>query len=451
MQEIRKRLFKGFGANAFGQSASIFIQVVSVPIFLQVWGVELYGEWLILSTIPSYFAMSDIGFANVAANEMTMQVANKKTEDALETFQSSWLFISFTSIIIFLILLISIWHIPVEHLLNLKHQTHQQVVTIILLFTLHMLVKLQGGLLEAGFRCDGNYAFGVFASNVVRLLENLSVLTTVFMGGSPMHAALVFLWFRILGFILMKCNLRKKSPWINYGFTKAKLETIKRLACPAFAFMGFPLGYALINQGLYTVVSVTLNPVAVVTFSTLRTISRLAFQLMVAVNSTVWPEITSAYGVGNISLVRKLHSYSCKLSIWASSLSVLFLFFFGEQILRFWTREKIEMDFAVFYTMLAIIVINSIWLTSSVVPSATNKHQKISLYFVLSTILSIALASIITPIIGLSGTALSMLSVDLAMTILVVRTSLSLLDDTFFSFFRIIIEPPSFKPMLKKI
>lgn len=449
MKMLRVRLLTGLGANAFGQVATIVIQVVSVPIFLQAWGVDLYGEWLILSTVPAYFAMSDVGFANVAANEMTMQVANENRDSALEIFQSTWIFISFICLMIFLILLLSIWHFPIENWLNLRQQTHRQVATVILLFTLHVLIKLQGGLLEAGFRCDGNYAFGTFLNNIVRLSENFAILIVVVTGGTLVAAASAFLGFRVLGFIVMRYHLRKSSPWITYSLRLAKLTTISRLASPAVAFMGFPLGYALMNQGLYTVVAVTLNPAAVVVFSALRTISRLAFQVMVTVNSTVWPEISAAYGTGNLALARKLHHYSCQFSVWASSLVVLFLFFFGEHILRFWTQGKVEMDFSVFYIMLVVIVANSTWLTSSVVPLATNQHQKISACFVSSAVFSVALAAFLTPHIGLSGTALSMLCVDLIMAIFVVKTSLSLLQDSAVSFFCAIAYPPDPRIVLK--
>ncbi|MEL6940282.1 MAG: hypothetical protein AAFO84_13930, partial [Cyanobacteria bacterium J06598_1] len=351
MKNLRSRLLKGLGANAFGQLASIVIQVISVPVFLQAWGVELYGEWLILSTVPAYFAMSDVGFANVAANEMTMLVAKGERDKALEIFQSTWLFISFTCCSIFGVLLLSVGNLPLEHWLNLHHQTRQTVSVIFLLFTLHILVKLQSGLLEAGFRCDGNYALGVFSTNIVRLFENLAILAAVLAGGSFIEAALVFVGFRGVGFVLMRLKLRQLSPWIRYGVGRAKLTTIKRLVNPAMAFMGFPLGYALINQGLYTVVAVALNPAAVVVFSALRTISRLAFQVMVMVNSTVWPEISAAYGTGDLPLARALHHYSCKFSIWLSGAVVVLLAFWGEQILTVWTQGKVVMDFDVFYIM----------------------------------------------------------------------------------------------------
>ena len=69
---IRGRIGRALGAGAFGQAVTVLVQLASIPLFLRYWGIERYGEWLILSAIPSYLALSDLGFGSAAANEMTM-------------------------------------------------------------------------------------------------------------------------------------------------------------------------------------------------------------------------------------------------------------------------------------------------------------------------------------------------------------------------------------------
>ena len=70
---VRGRLIRGFGATALGPVVTAIVQIVSVPLFLHVWGVKLYGEWLIMSAIPTYLALSDMRFATAACNDMTMR------------------------------------------------------------------------------------------------------------------------------------------------------------------------------------------------------------------------------------------------------------------------------------------------------------------------------------------------------------------------------------------
>jgi len=72
---VRRRLVRGFGASAMGPVVTALVQLVSVPVFLRFWGAHLYGEWMVLSAIPTYLSLSDTGFGSVAGDDMTMRVA----------------------------------------------------------------------------------------------------------------------------------------------------------------------------------------------------------------------------------------------------------------------------------------------------------------------------------------------------------------------------------------
>ena len=61
-----RRLLQGFGASALYPIVTAIVQVLTVPIFLRFWGPGLYGEWLVLITVPQYMALSDMGFGSVA-------------------------------------------------------------------------------------------------------------------------------------------------------------------------------------------------------------------------------------------------------------------------------------------------------------------------------------------------------------------------------------------------
>src|SRR6202167_6354284 len=86
-RSLQRRRIAGFGANTFSRLATTLTQIFSVPVFLSHWGVHLYGEWILLNTIPGYLGLSDVGFGSVAGNEMTMLAATHKYEEALVVFQ----------------------------------------------------------------------------------------------------------------------------------------------------------------------------------------------------------------------------------------------------------------------------------------------------------------------------------------------------------------------------
>lgn len=442
---IRSRLLRGIAANGLGQIMGALIQIISVPVFIGFWGVELYGEWLILSALPAYLVMSDVGFASVTANDMTMRVSQGSRQAALSVFQSTWLLLTGISIVVIVVVLSVVRFIPFGPWFNLTHVSHSESVWVVVLLALHVLVGLQGKLLLAGFRCEGRYAQGTFLDSLVRLAEFCGVLAAVALGASPIVAALTFLILRILGTAGVRILLGINSPWIAYGYRSASFSEIRRLALPAFAFTGFPLGNAIKDQGLLTVIGVILGPASVVVFSTIRTIVNGGYQLMSMINQAVWPEISMAFGAKNMDLARELHRRACQASVWIAVFAILGLALFGEWVIQVWTLGKVTPDPTFFYLMLAALFSNSLWYASSMVPIAINKHETISVYYLVVTGVSLLLAIWITPALGLNGVVVTLLIIHAAMSFYVIRTSLSLLEDDPVAFLEVVMMPPSFR------
>jgi O-antigen/teichoic acid export membrane protein len=447
MQNSQKpwgRLIRGLGANAFGQVVTAGIQIVSVPVFLKYWGVHQYGDWLILVAIPSYLALSDLGFGNVAVNEMTLLVSRGNYAAALSIFQSTWILICVISIFI-TAASSAIVFVPIEKWLNLSETQHWDAVVILGLMILHLLVGQQRILITGGFRCEGNYPQGILYENLLRLVEFAIVSVGVVLGATPVIAAMTFLAIRLGGTLLIWLNLHQKSPWLKYGYQQADIKTIRELFIPASAYMGFPLGEALSIQGMTIIIGAALGAGAVVKFSTLRTLSRIAWQLLRTINYSVWPELSIAFGQQNFELARKLHRYSCKAAVWLTLISLIGLAFLGRPLVTIWTAGQIQFDPVLFDIMLIVIFTNSLWSTSQMVPLAINQHQGIAFFFALGSCLSLVLAILLIPYWNLNGAALSLLLIDIFMIVVVFKKSFILLKENPKTFLFELLKPPFIK------
>src|SRR5712664_841306 len=426
---VRGRLIRGFGATALSPVVSTIVQVVSVPLFLHFWGVKLYGEWLILSAIPTYLALSDMGFGSVAGNDMTMRVAAGDREGALETFQSTWAVMTGTSLLVVVTVLGVVWFLPVTRWLNLSSIDGAGVSLVLIVFSLYTLFILQTHLILSGFRCEGNFAYGTVVNNVIRLAEFTVSIVVAALGKGPLQVAAALLVASMLGTFLMAWLMVRKSPWLRFGFRHTRFSSVRRLAPLAVAFMAFPAGSALSVQGMVVVTGIVLGPIAVATFSTMRTLTRFGFQIVDAIKNSVWPELSAAYGAQNWDLARRLHRRACQAALWLSLAAAVFLFVAGDHIFRFWTHGRVIMDVGAFRWLLLGIVANSFWYTSSVVTIASNTHQRVAALYLAGTAGSLILARYLMPHFGISGAAMSLLVTDVLLGWYVVRMSLAKLED----------------------
>lgn len=439
---LKKRLISGLGANVFSQIVTILIQVVSVPLFLSFWGKELYGEWLIISATPMFLSMSDLGFTIAAENAMTMRVAKKDRTGAIQIFQTTWLILIFTSvaIVFFIALLLSLFDLT--SILSISQLSNREFTFVFSLLAVYVLLGMQINLLAGGFRCDGNYAKGVCWVNYLRLFDYLSISVALYMGALPLFVAFSFVSTRITGVFLMYAYLRKESQWIEYGYKHFKLSTIRNLLKPALASMGLPITNAISNQGTILIIGSLLTPVDVVLFSTLRTLSRFALQMMRTIRATITPELSIAYATDDLGLARKIHRSSCQASFWLSLIAVLFLSITGDWILRIWTKNNVEMNLSLYIIMLFTVVIGSFWYTSFAVLTSVNLHHEIVPKYFLVTFLCLSCSIFVIPILGIDSAGICLMVIEVITSYLVLQKSLALLNENVIFYFRKIITPP---------
>src|SRR5271154_1753945 len=292
----KRRLMLGFLTNWEGKLSSTVIQFVQIPVFVHFWSVPLYGEWMIVNSIPAYLSFSNVGFGSVAGNEMTMLVARDDRAAALRIFQSCWWLIAIICTATIVLLSGTLYYLPASRLLKLTTLGESDTKWIIFYLGVSVLLGQLEQLLQSAYRSIGRYPFGSFLKSVLSLFAFACMIVSVVLGSGARVTALVFAAANIACTILLCILVRRDIPWIRYGWQYASFAEIRKLARPAIAFMGFPIGNALNLQGTLLAVSYALGPTEVVVFSTARTISRGALQMVQLVNAAFEPELTLSFG-----------------------------------------------------------------------------------------------------------------------------------------------------------
>ena len=439
---LRQRILRGLGASAYGQVVNVIIQLVGVPAYLAIWGVERYGDWLVLASWAAFLSMSDVGFASAAGNEMTMRVGRGDQDGALSVYHSMWTFLSLASLTVFGIVAAALWSTGAASAISLKTATPNDAAWILLVLAAHVLLSLQLGVLDAGFRCDGNFALGVSISSTMRLMEFAGQVATAYFTGSMLAVAIAGVAVRASAGLVSGTILRIKSPWLQVGWREASWQTLKPLVRPALSFLGMPLGAALSTQGMIQVASKLLGPGAVVALSAHRTLTYAATQLMNMVNHAVWPELSRAHGAGDVAQTRRLHQQACATSIWAALACATGVMATGWWVLPTWTHGKVHQEPWLMAGFLTAVVLRSLWYTSSVVPMATNRHWGMAVLYSAGGAGSLVLAWLLIPRFGIAAAAFAVAASDLVMGLYVLRLALEMTADTLGDFVRAMFQPP---------
>ena len=450
----KRRLVLGLLSNWISKLAGSVIQFVQVFVFLKFWTEPVYGNWLILNSIPTYLSFSNIGFGTVAGNEMTMAVARDDRESAMRVFQSCWWLIIWAVVVLGGAVAVALYVVPVDKLLNIHSIPAIDAKWIIGYLGFSVLLGQLEQLLQSAYRCVGRYPYGGFIKSSMSLAAFGIMLVPVVMGKPPRTVALWFAAANVAGTLLLCVLVKRDIPWIEYGWRYARFAEIKRLTLPAFAFMGFPMGNALNLQGTLMAVGYAMNPFAVVVFSTARTVSRVSLQMVQMVNSSFEPEFSKSFAQSDTGLVRTLHRRACQMALILAFGIVIFMTVGAPWFLTHWTHGKVPPSRPLLMILLLVVVFYSLWSTSSTIMTATNQHKRLALVYVCATGVTVLVTYLVAKPYGLYGAAASLLLSEFIMNFYVLPATLRIAHDTLPAFVASLFHvPPALHPraMLRRL
>ncbi|GAB3891016.1 hypothetical protein GCM10028803_02400 [Larkinella knui] len=413
-----------------GQVGQILIQLVSVPLLIQYWGLTYYGEWLLLFTIPSYLSVSDAGLASALSNELLIGVSKKEYAKTARLLGNGITAIIGFSGIGAAVLALGLQLTDFTFWLKINHIDQSEAWLTLAFLMVYVMLALQQELLSTVPRAEGDNASGRIWITLTRLIEFGVVVAVVSQGGKAGTVALTYAVIRAISWTAMFWRYRHRYPWVSHakiGFFP--LAEIRHLLSPSLAFFGFSLANSIVLQGSTLLIGAFMTPVQVVVYTTLRTLTNFIRQIINVLTSAIWPELTRALVAHDFSTAIVLHRRVCQIAFWAALFFLITLEITGGPILLVWTKGAVTPEQPLFTVLLLTALPYSLWNTSATTAISVNRHQAIAFAFVLSSLGALLAATWLIPRYGLAGMAIGLLVGDCFMLFRVFQNSLGILPE----------------------
>lgn len=419
---LLRRLANGVGANLLDRLAVSVVQIASVPALAGTWGASKYGLWLMLSTVPSYLALSDLGFATAAGVQMTMHVARGEHKRAVAVQHSARLALSIVGILLAsAIWLAVLFGLIPANAFGASADLHVPL-TIAVLSTYGVLV-LQGGIAAVTLRSDGLYATGSVITTIINVVEQAVMVFCVLYGGGLLAAALCLLLCRACGVVLLGQAVKKKMPWVPSGFRHANLADLKALYGPAQATVAITLANASFLQGITLAVGFAATAASVPVFNVTRTMVRLGIQMTNVLSSALAPEFSAKFASGEQKTLAIMIASVLIFSFVILVPAAVIMMIFGRTIVDLWSVGKIQATQPIVVVMSVVMIFNGAWMPISAMIVSTNKQSSFSYYFFGFAVSSVVMAYFLALLYGPLGGAIANLALDMAMTVVVFTAS----------------------------
>ena len=418
--QLKHKLLVNSIANAAGIGWNAILQLISVPILISVWGEQRYGSWLMLTTIPAYFALSDLGFATAATSDMTMSVARGERNSAISTFHSVWVLILLISAVSVVTVSILLW-LPV--VATATHLWWAVANGKILFFLVaYSAAVLASRTILAGFRCSGHYAAGTLTYESLVFFEGLLVIGMAYVGYGLTECAAGLLVARLSLMMVMTLQLRRIVPWLTLGISHAKGAELRRLLRPALAAMAIPTALAVNIQGMILITGIFVSTTAVAVLGPVRTASRIAIQLIGIINRATMPEFAAAFAQGDKKARKKIIRINILMIIIVLLPGTILFGIYGSNLVELWTRGHINPP--VHFTILisAAMFFHGLWYFVSNLLVSVNMHVGFSMKFLPASLATIFLAIPLGKTYGLTGIATAILVSELITVAIIVSS-----------------------------
>lgn len=400
---LYRRVFSGTLANIAGIGLTSALQFATIPILASVWGSSELGVWMMLTTIPTYFALTDLGFLQAATSEMAMSHAVGDDKRTCAVFQSTCALI----VIVCSCAVAAIWMVVL--LLGAAGVTGiTRYETVIGLLGVLAGMGLMSRLPVAAMRATGHYAVATVAFDGMSVLEGAAGLLTAWLGGGFEAVVLCQIVWRMINLGAMYLLMRVKTPFLSAGWSHVRRDTIRRLAGPAIGAMTIPVALAMNLQGVVLIVGFLLGPVAVAVYTPVRTASRLVIQAISVVNRATMPELSAATSRTDRPCQHRLVRINLVLVLGILCPGFVLFGLFGRDFVIFWSAGHIVPDRSFVVLMSIASFLNGCWYFAANLLLATNAHVAIAKYIFMAALVTLVATLLLGSIAGLNGAAVAL-------------------------------------------
>ena len=417
----RRRVALGVGANAIDRAAIALMALVLVPVLASHWGLARYGGWAMLTTLPSLFALGDLGFANAAAVRMTMEVARGELPKARSTIRSATQIVAIACGLILTLVCGLALLLPDDFILEVPLTTYLEMRWAIVALATYACVVMLCALLQGVFRSNARFALGTVLSTFTTLLENGLVVLVVWLGHGIVAGAVAMMIGRVVGFLTMSIAAASLRTGLLPGLIGASPAVRRELLGPALAAMSIPLATALLLQGTVAALGLVAGAAVVPAYVAARTLSRVGLQGSRILTTALMPEFGAETAKGNHRAVIRMFVAVLGTAVAIAVPFSIALALAGPWIIQLWSGGSITAPESLMLAIAVSALCGGIWTPLSNLMLAINHQAEFAIAYAALAAFGLALTLILGPSLGSTAAALTLAAVDFAMLLVVGR------------------------------
>ena len=198
-KRLKNNILSGFSTDL----VQIITQIAFAPLMIIFWGVEKFGIWLFLLSIPNILLVFNLNFNGASINEMTMFNSKKNYKKSNEIFQNSIIF-TIINIFFFSLLLFFLYFFKDFDFIILKNIKYDELIIILFFLITSIYFNFINSLFSIGLQSYGKHYITFNVSNITDFLSKIFIVISGIYFNSLIIPAIIYFLFILIKFFLQK-------------------------------------------------------------------------------------------------------------------------------------------------------------------------------------------------------------------------------------------------------
>lgn len=416
------------------KGGSILIGLLLIPMTINYVNPIQYGVWLTISSIVSWMSFFDIGMGNGLRNHVAEKLASNEFIEVKKYISTTYAVLSIIAFVLFITFSLIVPLLNWNKLLNIPENIQINITLIILVvfysFCFQFVIQLINTILLAVHESA--------ISALIVLFGQIGVFIAIFILTKSAGYGLIYFIFVLTGvpviislissLYLFTTSLRQIAPSIKYiDFSYAK-----KVLGIGGAFFIVQIGALVLFQTDNLIITHMIGLQAVTQFNVcykLFSVITLVFSILL---TPYWSAFTDAYAKNDFEWMKvntsKIRSY------WGiTTFLIIPLFLFSSKyVYELWLGRSISIPFTLSLSMALYVIGHTGMILNCYILNGIGKIRIQLLLYILSSIINIPLAIILSKYFGTEGVILSNVGVFIIMCIVLWIQTNKILNQTAF-------------------
>jgi O-antigen/teichoic acid export membrane protein len=387
---------------------SIVINLLLIPVSLNLLNEYKYGVWITLFNLLSWIQIFDIGIGNGLRNKFTIALTKGEIKNAREYVSTSYILMAGITISIIVMFLIPWLLVDWVFVFNVNSSLSKELFLLIgitfVLTAIQFTFKLVTSLLTAAhkpawaasiFAISNTFILLIFLLFKIELKENLVAVGVIYSA-----APVVVLLFS--SFIIFTNFFDTVRP----SFSHFKKDKVNDLFGLGLQFFVIQIAVLVIFQTDSLIIAHTLTPKAVTPYNIVFRYFGIIIMIAGLVMTPFWSAFTEAHENKDFSWIKKTIFFQLKFFS-GLLVIILLMFLFSKDLIPLWLGRKFELSNVLLIGM-AVYAIISIWNNIfSFFLNGISKTRVQIITSILGTIVNIPLSIYFANMFGVGGVILA--------------------------------------------